>query len=250
MNTAIFSPTGGSVGIGFAVPAHVASRVVADLEDDGVVERGWLGVRIQPVTDDIASALGLDAAEGILVSEVTPDSPAARAGLQPGDVITALTETPMTEPRMLTFGIAELAVGEEVSLTYLRDGESRTTQVVIGQLPSQQPMPRPTPSDDMNTPRLGVSVAPLTPDLRAQLRVPEDVTGLALMAIEPDSPAANAGLRQGDIVTQAGGVEITDVAQLTDAIAVASEENRPLLLRIWRNGNPTFLAVPLDPSGQ
>jgi serine protease Do len=251
VNTAIFSPTGGSVGIGFAVPSHVASRIVADLKDDGIVERGWLGVRIQPVSEELAEALGLDSTEGILVSEVVDESPAERAGLQAGDVITELTGTAMTEPRMLTFGIAELAVGEEVSLTYLRDGEARTTQIVIGRLPAEGAMQPQEPSaPDANSLRLGVSAAPLTPELRAELAIPASVSGLALMSVQPNSPASEAGLRRGDVVTKAGSENVTDVDQLTDAIASAAESERPLLLRIWRNGGYSFVAVTIEQSGQ
>ena len=136
INTAIFSPTGGSVGIGFAVPADTAQRVIADLEGDGKVERGWLGVHIQPVSDDIAAALGMDKASGVLITEVTSDTPAAKAGLARGDIVTSVDGKPVVEPRDLTRLIATAAPGSEVTLGLLHGGKSSETKVTLGERPA------------------------------------------------------------------------------------------------------------------
>lgn len=137
INTAIFSPTGGSVGIGFAVPAETAEKVVADLADDGSVERGWLGVAIQPVTEDIAAALGFDAAKGVLLSEVTPDTPAAGAGLTRGDIVLAVDGQEVESPRDLTRLIATAAPGSEVTLDLMRAGKEVSATVTLGTRPDQ-----------------------------------------------------------------------------------------------------------------
>jgi serine protease Do len=247
VNTAIFSPTGGSVGIGFAVPSRVAQRIVDDLRDDGMVERGWLGVQIQPVTDDLAAALGLEQAAGAMIAAITPGSPAAEAGLRPGDVVTQFSRAEVERPRDLSFGVAEIAVGTEASITVWRDGETQELSVEIGRQPSSMtPAAAPAgPEDEPETPRLGVSAVPLSPELRLQLNIPEDVNGLALSAVAPDSPAAEAGLRQGDVIVAASGEDTPDIAALRGAIADADEAGSPLLLRIWRGGSYSFIAVSM-----
>ncbi|MFD0859604.1 Do family serine endopeptidase [Roseovarius aquimarinus] len=246
VNTAIVSPSGGSVGIGFAVPSAVAQRIVADLQEDGTVERGWLGVGIQPVTDEIAEALGLDAAEGTLVSSVTRGSPAEDAGLEPGDVILSLGEEPITGPRELSLAVADLEVGSDATLTILRDGEEQELSVAIGLHPSQSVTEAGDAEPaDAGTPRLGVAIAPLDAALRARLGLPEDVNGVAITGVEPDSAAARAGMQPGDVITAASNEEIADLDALRAAVASAAEKDAPLLLRVYRGGNYTFIAVTL-----
>ncbi|MEI4260640.1 Do family serine endopeptidase [Roseovarius sp. D0-M9] len=247
VNTAIASPTGGSVGIGFAVPSAVAQRIVADLREDGTVERGWLGVGIQPVTEDIATALGLDEAEGTLVSSVTRESPAAQAGLAPGDVIVSLNGEPVEGPRALSLAVADLEVGSEATLSIMRDGEAQDLTFEIGLHPSQSvsETENADPADE-NTPRLGVSIAPLDPAVRAQLDLPEELSGIAIAGVQPGSPAAEAGLRPGDVITAGSGEEIADLEALRSAVASAAEASSPLLLRVYRAGSYTFVAVSLD----
>ncbi|MFP4239036.1 MAG: trypsin-like peptidase domain-containing protein [Rhodosalinus sp.] len=251
VNTAIFSPSGGNVGIGFAIPSRVAQDVVADLQDEGQVDRGYLGVRLQPVDADLADALDLpeEATDGALVAEVTDDSPAAEAGLRPGDVITGIEGEEIEDARALSFAVAELESGSEVPVTLLREGETRELSVTIGQQPATlfaaAPPPPQDPEPEPNEARLGVSVAPVDRELRARADLPDDVSGLFVAAIDAGTPAARAGLRQGDVLTSADGADLTDVGGLRDAAESALDAGDPLLLRVFRNGSHSFVAVRL-----
>ena len=246
VNTAIVSPSGGSVGIGFAVPSEVAERIVEDLREDGRVERGWLGVGIQPVTDDIAEALGLGEAEGTLVSSVTRGSPADEAGLVPGDVILSLSGDDIDGPRALSMAVADLEVGSDATLSILRDGAARDLTVTIGMHPSQSTEEAGVAeAQEDGTPRLGVSIAPLDPALRSRLELPEELSGLAVTGVQPGSAAAEAGLQPGDVITAASGQDVTDLDALRGAVAKAAEAETPLLLRVYRGGNYTFIAAKL-----
>jgi serine protease Do len=247
VNTAIVSPSGGSVGIGFAVPSAVAKRIVADLRNNGSVERGWLGVSIQPVSEDIADALGIDGTDGTLVASVTRDSPADKAGLKAGDVILKMNGVAVEGPRALSLAVADLAVGSDVPLTIRRDGKTEELSVRIGLHPRQAALA----SDNANgesapdTAQLGVAIAPLDASLRARLNLPEDLNGIAITQVAPDSAAAEAGLRPGDIIISAAGSDVPDVESLRGAVAAAADEGTPLLLRVYRGGNYTFVAVKL-----
>jgi len=251
VNTAIFSPTGGNVGIGFAVPAHVVSRVVDDLREDGQVDRGWLGVQIQPVSDELAAALGLEEARGALVNDVVPDSPAEAAGFENGDVILAIAGEDVETPRELVFAVADRPIGEAVDLTVWRDGERETLSVEIARQPGATMAAAPggegggEEGQDEAT-RLGVTLAPLSQELRAQFELPPEVSGLAILAVEPESRAADAGLVSGDVIVEAGGQPVGDAADITDALTAAEAEGQPMLLRVFRGGSHQFLAVPLS----
>ncbi|REC58733.1 Do family serine endopeptidase [Rhodosalinus sediminis] len=255
VNTAIVSPSGGSVGIGFAVPSRVAQSVIADLRDDGEVERGYLGVRMQPVDAALAAALDLpEDAGGALVAQVTEDSPAAAAGLRAGDVITSIAGEAIEDPRALSFAVAALESGQEVPVTVLRDGSEETLTVTIGEQPAGlfargEPRRQAPERGRDGESRLGVTVAPLTDELRARADLPPRVEGLVVAGVAPGSPAAAAGLRQGDVIAAANGEALREVAALREAAAAADEGDRPLLLRVFRNGAYTFLALPLDAGG-
>ncbi|MEL6800593.1 MAG: Do family serine endopeptidase [Pseudomonadota bacterium] len=247
VNTAIFSPSGGNVGIGFAVPAHVAARIVEDLKDDGQVARGWLGVQIQPVSEDIAEALNVPDKQGALINEVTVGGPADEAGVQAGDVVLSVDGTDITDPRDLVFAVADQPIGEATTLTVWRDGARQEIAVTIGRQPGGLvEAAQPGPESDESEPRLGATVADLSPELRAQLGVPSDVSGLAVLEVAADSAAARAGLGRGDVIVEAGGTPVDAVAVIQAALQEAEETGRPALFRIYRNGSYQFVAVPAD----
>jgi serine protease Do len=249
VNTAIFSPSGGNVGIGFAVPSAVAERIVADLRDDGVVERGWLGVQIQPLDDGLAAALGLESTEGALVAGVEPGSPAADAGIEAGTVITAVNGMPVAEPRDLVFAVADLEVGSEARLSVRTEaGETEEVVVTIRTQPSVQEASAESAAAGEDGARLGLSVAPLSPELREQLGLPDDVEGLAIADVARGSPAAEAGLARSDVVVEAAGEPVSDVEDLRAAADTAEQSGRPLLLRIFRNGGYAYRSVSLEPA--
>ncbi|MCQ0090983.1 Do family serine endopeptidase [Roseovarius sp. M141] len=247
VNTAIASPSGGSVGIGFAVPSAVAQRIVADLRADGTVERGWLGVSIQPINEDIAGALGVEGTDGTLVASVTRDSPAEKAGLKAGDLILQMNGAPVDDPRALSMAVADLDVGSNVPMTILRGGEQQQLEVEIGLHPSQTltGADDQTEQADPGTPQLGVSIAPLDAGLRERLGLPEELSGIAITGVRPDSAAAKSGLRPGDVITAASGTDVSDLSGLRSAVAEAADKDAPLLLRIYRGGTYTFVAVRL-----
>lgn len=247
VNTAIFSPSGGNVGIGFAVPAHVAERIVDDLQEDGTVERGWLGVQIQPVSEAIATALGLDDTSGALVNNVTVDGPAAQAGVESGDVVLSVNGEPVADPRDLIFSVADLEIGEAATLTVWRDGSETELSVEIGRQPGQVDMAaQAAPGDGGAEPSLGVSVAQVTPELRAQLGLPDTVTGLFIQGVQPGSAAASSGLNRGDVIVEIDGTDADSVEVVRTAIETAQSENRPLLLRVFRGGAYQFIGVQLQ----
>jgi serine protease Do len=251
VNTAIFSPSGGNVGIGFAVPAHVAQRIVEDLKDDGQVARGWLGVRIQPVSDAIAQALGLPDTDGALINEVTQGGPAAKAGLQEGDVVLAVDGETIEDPRDLVFATADEQIGAEATLAVWRDGARKDLLVTIGRQPGG-PMEAAQPAGQPQgpEPQLGASVTALTPELRAQLGLPDGVEGLAVLDVASDSAAAEAGLGRGDVIVEAAGQPVRDADVIRAALEAAKEQDRPALLQVFRDGSFRFVAVSLPSSDE
>lgn len=251
VNTAIFSPSGGNVGIGFAVPAHVAQRIVEDLKDDGQVARGWLGVRIQPVSDAIAQALGLPDTDGALINEVTQGGPAAKAGLQEGDVVLAVDGETIEDPRDLVFATADEQIGAEATLAVWRDGARKDLSVTIGRQPGG-PMEAAQPAGQPQgpEPQLGASVTALTPELRAQLGLPDGVEGLAVLDVASDSAAAEAGLGRGDVIVEAAGQPVRDADVIRAALEAAKEQDRPALLQVFRDGSFRFVAVSLPSSDE
>jgi serine protease Do len=209
------------------------------------VERGWLGVQIQPLDEALASALGLEGTAGALIAAVEPGSPAEEAGLVPGTVITAVNGEAVETPRDLAFAVAELARGSETAIE-VRSGPDAVEDVTvtIGVLPSAQvAASAPDREEAPDGAQLGLGLMPLAPQLREQLDIPETVDGLAVVEVRPGSPSAEAGLRQGDVIVEAAGQPVTDAAVLQSAAAEARTEGRPLLLRLFRNGTYSFRAV-------
>jgi serine protease Do len=249
VNSAISSPTGGNVGIGFAIPANLAQSIIDDLEDDGQVERGWLGVHIQGIDEDLAQSFGLDEPKGALVSQVMPDSPAASAEFQKGDVILEFDGTGIEQLRDLTRAVAETDPGSNAKAVVWRDGQEVTLDVEIGLMPSddQVAMADPRGATDQDAPQLGLALAPLTPDARESLDLPGDVQGVVVADVAPGSPAAGKGLRQGDVIVEAGRQQVSAPAGVTKAVREAAERgDESILLLVKRDGQDRFVAVPIE----
>ena len=239
VNTAIYSPSGGSVGIGFAVPADLAQEVVEDLIDDGTVQRGYLGVRIQPVTAEIAETLELETARGALVSDLEDDTPAAQAGVEAGDVIREVNGLPVRDPRTLSRRIASIDPDETVELTIVRDGEEITVPVTLGELESAAAPAIPADVEPSSVEGLGLEVAPN-----------ENGDGVVVVAVDPDGPAFEKGIREGDVVLSIGDADVGTADDLDAELAALADEGKSnALARIeGQDGAARFVALPIDAS--
>jgi serine protease Do len=247
MNTAILSPSGGSIGIGFAIPSDMIHTVVAQLAKSGKVTRGYIGVEAQQVTDTMAKAMHLGEKSGALIAGVQNDTPASHAGLQPGDVITAVNGQTVKNPRDLAVDIAAVQPGDEAKLQILHDGDSKTMLLKVAQLPNEQ-----LASNDTGEPsheRIGLALAPLSPDLRNQLDVPDGTHGVVVRSVEPGSPAEQAGLQAGDVIVGVGEKQVASPSEAVGAIRSATKDHA-VALRIIRNGQPIFVGVNLDQSSE
>jgi len=250
VNTAILSPNGGSIGIGFSMASNVVTRVVDQLKEFGETRRGWLGVRIQDVTEDVAEALGLDKAAGALVTDV-PEGPAAEAGIKSGDVITAFDGVPVPNTRALVRQVGNTQVGKEVRVVVLRDGKTQTLKITLGRRETAE---GDVPANESETPQapvekgvLGLIVTSMTDELRQQLGLPEDAEGLVVKDVDEASQAFEKGLRAGDVITEAGQQKVATVDDLEARIADAKEAGRKsLLLLVRRAGEPRFVALSLQ----
>ena len=242
VNTAIYSPSGGSVGIGFAIPAEVARDVIASLKDKGAVARGWIGVQIQPVTDEIADTMGLRSAKGALVAETQPNSPALAAGLRSGDVITAVNGDKIESPRELSRRIAAMGPEAKVELTYLREGAEKATSLKLGALPGdKQAKVEPAALGDREAPleKFGMMLAPAR----------NGEPGVVVAQIDPDGAAAQKGLRPGDVILEAAGQPVTRPADVQKALASARKEGRKaVLLRVKSGEGTRFVALAANPA--
>ena len=250
INTAIHSPTGGNVGIGFAIPANQARHIIADLQEHGRVERGWLGVHIQGLDQDLAQSLGLSEAKGALVAQVTPDSPAAGAGFEQGDVILSYGGKQIHNLRDLTSAVADTKAGTKVDVVVWRDGSENTLAPEIGKMPGEEQMAalsgdhQPQESD---APRLGLMLSQLTPEAREEFELPADATGVLVTDVQPGSPAAEKGLQRGDVIVEADRKQVKDPKALADAVRAAAERgDETVLLLVQRDGQNRFIAVGLE----
>jgi serine protease Do len=249
LNTAIHSPSGGNVGIGFAIPSNIVADIVEDLRDDGMVERGWLGVHIQTIDEDLASSLGLDEAKGALVAQVTPDSPAAKAGLKQGDVILEYAGQPIDELRALTRAVGDTEAGTKAKVVVWRDGGKQSLEVEITQMPTEDKvMARATDQgEETATPKLGVMLAELTPETREELELPAEVEGVVIADVQPGSPAAEKGLQRGDLIIQADRKPMSDPGMVAEAVRAAAERgDEAILLLVKRDGQDRFVALELE----
>lgn len=234
INTAIFSPSGGSVGIGFAIPASVAEGVINSLKEHGAVTRGWLGVQIQPVTEDIAESLGLPAAKGAIVADVTAESPALAAGLRTGDTILTIDGKDVADSRDLARKVAQIAPGSSVPVTIVRGGETKSITVTIGTMPGER---QAAVSQSNEAPAslatLGIEVAPA-----------DDGNGVTITAVAPGSAAAERGLRPGDTILEVAGEEVNGPADIRNALK-ASGKKRVLML-VKQGDNQRFVTLPAN----
>jgi serine protease Do len=244
VNTMIYSPNGGSVGIGFAIPSALVTEIVADLKADGSVERGWLGVQIQGVTDEIADGLRLDESRGALIARVESGSPADEAGLKSGDVVLDYNGKDVETVKDLTRMVARTEVDDTVEVGVWRDGRRRERDVRIGAL-SEEPVQLASAVDE-RTGRLGLELAPLTSEKRRQYRIPKDVDGALVTNVDPRGPAATQGVRPGDVISMVGQTPVESPDQVRDEVEAAAEDDRDhVLLRIERNGGSRFIAMKL-----
>ncbi len=255
INTAIFSPSGGSVGIGFAVPANLAEPVIAQLREYGRTRRGWLGVRIQTVTDEIAESLGLDGARGALVASVTDQGPAALAGIEPGDVILVFDGQDVPEMRRLPRIVAETRIGKTVDVDVWRDGTEVTIPVTIGELEKAEETgllsadrgPK-TNSDAVRSfSKLGLELSMITPALRREHDLDDRVSGVVVTDVARDSSAAEKGIRPGDVIVEVNQQEVSNPEDVATRIEDARSHNKPsVLLFINRQGDLRFVALSLE----
>lgn len=246
VNTAIFSPSGGSVGIGFDIPSSTAKLVVAQLKDKGAVTRGWLGVQVQPVTAEIADSLGLKAARGAIVDNPQDGSPAAKAGIEAGDVITAVNGTAIKDSRDLARTIATLAPGTSVKLDVVHKGDAKTVTLALGELPNERQAKGSGNTDDgktqqaPGTPRLGLSLAPAGEVQGAGQK------GVVVTAVDPQGPAAQRGIQTGDVILNVGGKAVANVGDVRSELAQAKSSGKNSVLLRVKNAEATrFVAVPL-----
>ena len=252
INTAIYSPNGGSVGIGFAVPSDVAKRVVSALEEHGKVERGWLGVQIQEVTPAIASSLGLKNDHGALVAVVTPDSPSATAGLKQGDVILAFNGQDITKLRDLPHDVADSAPGTKATLTVWRDGKQQPVDIKLGEMPNN-PQVASTDNQDQgqasedHANAMGLHLAPLTNDMRGELHLGRTVHGVVITEVDNGSIADNLGLSRGDVIMSINQQPMNSPKEAAERLHdIANSPNKTALLLLNRHGVTQYLGVELS----
>lgn len=242
INSQILSPNGGNIGIGFAIPSNMARDVVTQLITTGRVRRGQLGVGVQRVTSDIATSLGVKEVRGVLVNSVLPGSPAERAGLHPGDVITAVNGTEVNDPNALRNLIASTAPGTKVTLTVFRDGREQKIQAAVRELALNEQRSESAPAgSERRGGVMGISVQALTPELARQLGLPATTTGAVITDIDPSGPAAEAGVQPGDVILQVNRQPVRSPADVK--AAVGRSGSKPILLLISRQGQNIFLTV-------
>jgi serine protease Do len=247
VNTAIYSPSGGSVGIAFSIPASTVKSVIAQLKDKGTVSRGWIGVQIQPVTSDIADSLGLKKAEGALVAEPQANGPAAKAGIESGDVITAVNGETVKDARELARTIGGLAPGNAVKLNVLHKGQDKVINLTLGQLPNALEAKADIDNGEKggatrgtDVPKLGMTLAPANSVAGA------GKDGVVVTEVDPKSAAAERGFKEGDVILEVAGKSVTTAGDVREAINAARTDNKnSVLMRVKSGGSSRFVAVPL-----
>ncbi|OSQ49664.1 DegQ family serine endoprotease [Thalassospira alkalitolerans] len=255
INSAIYSPSGGSVGIGFAIPSAIANSVVDQLKEYGRTRRGWLGVHIQTVTDDIADSVGLDTSTGAMVAGVSDDGPAKAAGIKQGDVILSFDGREVESMRRLPRIVAETKIGKDVDVVLWRDGEKKTVQVELGELeeeeivataadPAEQPAPAVAAAEIK---ALGVKVANVNDELRRRYNLAEGTEGVIVTEVNGDSYAAEKGVRPGDIIIEASHSSVSSVEEVSDAVKKAlDDDKRTILMLIETSAGPRYFGLTLN----
>jgi serine protease Do len=242
VNSAIYSPSGGSVGIGFDIPADTVKMVVAQLKDKGYVTRGWLGVQIQPVTAEIADSLGMKKAEGALVDEPQAGSPAAKAGFVAGDVITAVNGGPVKDARDLARKIAMLAPNTSVKVDLVRNGEAKNLTLTIGEMPKERQAKADTDNakSGAGESHLGLMLAPASDSAGSGGK------GVVVQGVDPDGPAAERGFQTGDVILDVGGKAVANVGDVRKALGAAQTQGKhDILMRVKTANGVRFVAVPI-----
>nr|WP_281842786.1 Do family serine endopeptidase [Sinisalibacter aestuarii] len=250
VNTAILSPTGGSIGIGFSMASNVVTKVVNQLREFGETRRGWLGVRIQDVTPDVAEAMGLESTDGALVTDV-PDGPAKDAGMEPGDLIVDFDGQSVADTRELVRIVGDAPVGKSVRVVVLRDGETQTLRVVLGRreeaVASDTGAQPSTPEAPVEKSVLGMDLTEMTDALRGDLGLDANASGLVVTDIDEASEAWDKGLRAGDVIEEAGQARVATIGDFEDRIADARDGGRQsILLLVRREGDPRFVALSVE----
>ena len=250
VNTAILSPNGGSIGIGFSMASNVVTKTVSQLKEFGETRRGWLGVRIQDVTPDVAEAMGLTDAKGALITDV-PDGPAKESGLLAGDVILKFDGTAVDDVRDLTRNVADAPVGKAVPVDIMRDGKPETLQVTLGRREEAEAEPTPAvadaPKDPVTGEVLGLTLSVLSDEIIGTLGLPVGSEGLIVMGVDPASEGYAKGLRDGDLITEAGQRQVLTIKDLEDRVTEARDAGRKsLLLLVRRGGDPRFVALSVE----
>ncbi len=249
VNTAILSPNGGSIGIGFAMSSQVATRVIDQLREFGETRRGWLGVRIQNVDEDIAESLGLPAVAGALVTDL-PEGPAKAAGIETGDVILSFDGEDVEDTRALVQMVGNTTVGKSARVVVFRDGGTQTLVVTLGRRETAEGAATTepdAPTEPAELLVLGMTLTNVTEDIRRDLGLPDTASGLVVISVDPDSEAAKKGMVEGDVITEAGQQALSDVSDLSDRIDDAKDAGRKsLLLLVRRGGDPRFVALSLE----
>jgi serine protease Do len=251
INTAIFSPSGGSIGIGFAIPSASARLIIDQLKATGKVERGWIGARIQPVTEALAEAVGLDKSRGAMIAVIDQDSPAMLAKLVPGDVILAYDGKPIERSRQLPRLVAETPPDKRVALSIWRDGKERVVQLEVALLDPDRPAPRPPepakPKPLAAIDALGLKLAALTPDLRKQFSLLNAAKGVVIIEVPQASAGAAQGLRPGDLLVAVGRSPVASPEEIKAIAASARKLGRKyLLMSVEREGSSRFVALPVE----
>jgi serine protease Do len=252
INTAIISPSGGSIGIGFSVPANTATRVVAQLVEFGETRRGWLGVKIQEVTDDLAQTLKLDRPQGALIADVTQTGPAEKAGIKPGDVVVTFDGSEVKAMRDLPRIVADTPVGKKVKVDVIRKGERLSFDVEIGRLEEGKKIAEAgaKPAETAAVMALGMKLAAVTPELRRQFGLADTAEGAVVLEVTPGSPAAEKGVQAGDVISVANDEKVKapqDIQRQIDKVKAEGQKSiLVVVLKLARKGDPHFISLRVE----